>query len=41
MDRRASQATVHGSRKESDVTEQAHTLIKRINVFREGYDQLV
>ena len=35
MHRRASQATVHGSRKESDVTEHAHTLIKCINMFLE------
>ena len=35
MDRGASQATVHGSRQESDVTEHAHTLIERINMFLE------
>ena len=35
MDRGASQATVRGNHKELDVTEHAHTLIKRINTFLE------
>ena len=35
MDRGASQATVQGGHKKSDVTEHAHTLIKCINMFLE------
>ena len=35
MDRGASQATVRGNRKESDVAEHAHTLINCINMFLE------
>ena len=35
MDRGASQTTVQGGHKKSDVTEHAHTLIKCINMFLE------